>query len=332
MSRSEMMCIRDHDGQSPIHAAVHSGEVEGVRFCLEYGARISQQESHLSTPIHMACSQGSLNLLKLMFELQPEEKDAAIQMPDMQGLTPLHYAAMFNHVEITRLLINEGADPNVLDNDGRTPILLAAERACWAVIRALMELKADISVTNKDDCNILHLIITHGGSVEDFVAQIQKVSREHMDHLLNDKDCYGCSPLHYVSRIGKHKSAETLIHLGANVSVKNNEKEIPLHFAARFGRYFTVLTLLQGDKGLAIINEIDGRGMTPVHTASLCGHVRIVQQLLNRGALITRDHKGRNGLHLAAINGYVQTMAALLSVHPQLLDQTDKNEVISSIS
>lgn len=57
------------------------------------------------------------------------------------------------------------------------------------------------------------------------------------------------------------------------------------------------------------------------------GHTRVVQLLLNRGALLHRDHNGRNPLHLAAMNGYTQTIELLLSVHSHLLDQTDKDGV-----
>lgn len=53
----------------------------------------------------------------------------------------------------------------------------------------------------------------------------------------------------------------------------------------------------------------------------------MVQLLLNRGALLHRDHNGRNPLHLAAMNGYTQTIELLLSVHSHLLDQVDKDGV-----
>lgn len=55
--------------------------------------------------------------------------------------------------------------------------------------------------------------------------------------------------------------------------------------------------------------------------------MRVVQLLLNRGALLHRDHNGRNPLHLAAASGYTQTIELLHSVHSHLLDQIDKDGV-----
>lgn len=51
----------------------------------------------------------------------------------------------------------------------------------------------------------------------------------------------------------------------------------------------------------------------------------MVQLLLNRGALLHRDHNGRNPLQLAALSGYTQTVELLFSVHSHLLDQADKD-------
>jgi transient receptor potential cation channel subfamily A protein 1 len=56
------------------------------------------------------------------------------------------------------------------------------------------------------------------------------------------------------------------------------------------------------------------------------GHTKVVQLFLNRGALLHRDHKGRNPLHLAAMSGYTQTIELLHSVHSHLLDQCDKDK------
>lgn len=53
----------------------------------------------------------------------------------------------------------------------------------------------------------------------------------------------------------------------------------------------------------------------------------MAQLLLNRGALLHRDHSGRTPLHLAAMSGYTQTVELLHSVHSHLLDQVDKDGV-----
>lgn len=52
--------------------------------------------------------------------------------------------------------------------------------------------------------------------------------------LLNQRDCSGCTPMHYATQQGNIKSVQGLIDLGATVNLKNKEKQSPLHFAARY--------------------------------------------------------------------------------------------------
>jgi len=66
------------------------GNIEAVEICLANGSKIDDQQDDLSTPIHLAASQGSLELLTLMFFNQPELKQKVVRMADIQGMTPLH--------------------------------------------------------------------------------------------------------------------------------------------------------------------------------------------------------------------------------------------------
>jgi len=44
------------------------------------------------------------------------------ELRDETGQSPLHYAVLSNSVPLVELLIEEGIDPNVKDNEGRTPL------------------------------------------------------------------------------------------------------------------------------------------------------------------------------------------------------------------
>ena len=60
-----------------------------------------------TTPIHMAAAQGSLDILKLMFEQQPEKKYTSIDQADTQAMTPLHKAALFNRADVVEYLVEQ---------------------------------------------------------------------------------------------------------------------------------------------------------------------------------------------------------------------------------
>jgi ankyrin repeat protein len=57
--------------------------------------------------VHLACAQGAIDIVKLMFNMQPAEKMQCLASCDVQKMTPLHCAAMFDHPEIVEYLISE---------------------------------------------------------------------------------------------------------------------------------------------------------------------------------------------------------------------------------
>lgn len=263
-----------------------------------------------------------------MFEMQPSEKKHSLHRTDIQKMTPLHCAAIFDHPDLVEYLVQEGADINALDQENRSPLLLAASRGGWRTVMVLIRLGANINLKDANCRNVIHLVITNGGHLDEFAQEVSGTPSEfYFLQLLNARDNTGCSPLHYASRDGHIRSLHSLISLGASINVKNKFNESPLHFAARYGHINSLRQLLDSEKGIFIINEGDGEGLTPLHIASKEGHTKIVQFLLNRGALLHRDHKGRNPLHLAAMSGYTQTIELLHSVHSHLLDQVDKDGV-----
>jgi Ankyrin repeats (many copies) len=63
---------------------------------------------------------------------------AALDARDELGRTPLMLAVMQNRLDVARLLLDRGADPNVADNSGHTP-LQQAKRAHMDEMAAMLE-------------------------------------------------------------------------------------------------------------------------------------------------------------------------------------------------
>lgn len=229
-----MISFYDSEGNVPLHSAVHGGDIKAVELCLKSGAKISTQQHDLSTSVHLACAQGAIDIVRLMFTMQPVEKRISLSCVDIQKMTPLHCASMFDHFEIVEYLVNEGADINALDKEQRSALLLAASRSGWRTVSTLIRLGANINLKDVNQRNVLHLIIMNGGRLEDLASDVTKAqSKQYLLQLLNEKDNTGCSPLHYASREGHIRSLENLIRLGACINLKNNNNQSPLHFAAR---------------------------------------------------------------------------------------------------
>ncbi|XP_021365013.1 transient receptor potential cation channel subfamily A member 1-like isoform X2 [Mizuhopecten yessoensis] len=319
-TREQVLSFTDKANNMPLHAAVNGGDIEAVRVCIAAGAAVDAQQEDKSTPLHFACAQGSVELIKIMQELQPTRFSRALTSNDVLKMTPLHRAALFNHVNVVEYLLKQGAEIDAQDSQDRTPLLIAASKGCWKTVQCLIENNVSLAKTDRENRNFLHLAIKFGGRLNEFGVELLKDVKT----LLNEKDDFGCTPLHYASREGHLVAIDDLINLGAHINPKNNDKQSPLHFAARYGRYNTCRRLLDSPQGANIINETDGEGLSALNLGSLNGHTKIIHLLMEKGAYVTRDHDGNSPLHMAASNGYTKTIKILLSVHANLLDATNK--------
>jgi hypothetical protein len=121
------------------------------------------------------------------------------------GHTPLHIAASRDQTDIVELLIRAGANPNVKDQEGLTPLHLAAG--------------------NHSSTNLASTLISEGANV-------------------NAKNKYGYTPLHIVAFSPLKDLAELLIGAGANIHAQDKDGKTPLHFAASYRRNDTAALLI----------------------------------------------------------------------------------------
>ena len=70
-----------------------------------YITQLSQEDA--STPVHLACALGHIEMVQMMFDRQPDSKGACLQARDEQGMTPLHMATLYDHVDIANYLLDE---------------------------------------------------------------------------------------------------------------------------------------------------------------------------------------------------------------------------------
>ncbi|VDQ11275.1 unnamed protein product [Trichobilharzia regenti] len=74
---------------------------------MEKKAFILAKQNDNSTPIHYACMKDDLECVQLMFEADPSIRTTVLEMPDKNGYTPLHLAAVYNHEKLVSYLVEQ---------------------------------------------------------------------------------------------------------------------------------------------------------------------------------------------------------------------------------
>ena len=86
-----------------------------------------------------------------------------INSMNKQGLSPLHVAAINGNIEVTELLINEGADIELKDSEyGSSPLLFACQNGRTKIVKLLFENGADINAKSVGRTSAIHFAAQSG--------------------------------------------------------------------------------------------------------------------------------------------------------------------------
>lgn len=137
-SGADPAALNKHD-TTALHLAALEGNIEVIKFLLSKGANVNAT-SAIGTPLQLAAQLGDLDVLQSLLDNGAE--------PNLVNLipTPLHFC-MSRSLECTKLLIQAGADPNG-SSCGMTPLATAAKIGAPELIQCLVDAGADPNVVN----------------------------------------------------------------------------------------------------------------------------------------------------------------------------------------
>lgn len=223
-------------------------------------------------PIHDAARKGDLKKMKVLLEADPK----SVNERDNNGDTPLHIAALHNQIAVAQALLDAGADVNAKNGYGAyTP----------------GDLGGVLSSNNHKDP--VALLTVHGIDTADMKN--------------------GYTPLHLAEfAIGHRKMAELLVSKGADVNARPASGATPLLFAVLRDQKDDAQFLL--DKG-ANVNTPDAYGNTILDCALQLQYGSLIQLLVDKGADVNAQDQSMHRPLTYAIKMDDHKWAALLKQH-----------------
>ena len=149
---------RTLQGDTALMNAAKAGSVTGVQALIEAGAEIDARDSYLfQTPLMWAAAANNAEIVRILGEngadlnaRSAELVFAGIRQGGVAGdfpnggLTALHHASRENAIETVEVLLSLGADPNIPDPQGISPLRVAAANANLDLAKVLIEGGADL--------------------------------------------------------------------------------------------------------------------------------------------------------------------------------------------
>ncbi len=226
---------------------------------------------------------------------------------DREGNTPLSRAAREGQLAIVKLLLDRRANIEQRNLAGSTPLFLAAEANRTRTVRLLIENGADPNTRGRSGVSVLSAASYHGNE-----RTVELLLARGADPQLADGT--GKPPIVYAAARGFTGLVRRFLDRGAEINARYGNDLTLLLWASGHSNDVPVsdgigtvrLVLERG----ARLDEIDNRGRTALMIAAELGRAEIVKLLLDRKARRdARDSEGKTAADLAADP---ETRAALL--------------------
>ncbi|XP_023311139.1 serine/threonine-protein phosphatase 6 regulatory ankyrin repeat subunit A-like [Anoplophora glabripennis] len=293
------------DMKTALHLALEGANYDLIESLVNSGADVDLEDEKGATALHLAASKYQQLAVKLLVE-----HGANLNKRDKWGRTPLHVVILNDfsifdsygypncipnivfskdRLEITKFIIENGADLNTRDIKGRTAFHLGAISGQSDIVMLLMQFEVDANIRDNDGRAAVHLA-TLGGHTD----IVKFLVLHNVD--ITIKDNSGYTILQYLSFCRDQLDILKLIkaHTG-DVNVEDGCSA--LHSAVERGDLDTVIFLVE--TGIDV-NIRDKEGNTALHLAINKGHFSIVEYLVKIGVDITvQDNYGYTALHLA---------------------------------
>lgn len=270
--------------------AVEANDASSVKSLIQEARDISYKNpDFFSIGLIRACDKNQVDIARLLLS-----QGADPNYVRGNKLPSLRRATESGYIELAEALIDHGADQEAGDKKGRTALMTAAWRDNFEIVKVLLNRGAKINTVDFRKRTVLHNIAADKGFEK---GQLKA----------NSKARSRC----------RMAIVEYLIERGVNVEAKDEVGRTALHWACVTDNEALLRTLLSSAPGTiaprAEVNCVDSRMKTPLHLAVSHNRLPLAQLLLEKHASIDARSDGDwSPLHNACMSGPYSLVAMLL--------------------
>jgi ankyrin repeat protein len=275
--------IKDETGKTALMTAVQTENLDILKK-LTTSETVNTQDNYGWSALHFI----SYRLSKKEDLLQNEIVDFLIQsganinLQNRNGFTPLHLAIKNSAQYTSQALIDNGADITLKDKNGQTPLMHAVRGGDISLIKNIIVLPQNLDAKDNNGWTAFHFL---------FENEILRSDEKQAE------------------------IARLLINAGADINIQTNDKSSALHLAIERNYQFVTQVLIKAKAAPSLRNN---KNMTPLMVAVQSGNLPIVKKLAKLPQnLDLKQENGWTALHFTAYSeskGGDKTLAKIADV------------------
>lgn len=220
------------NGRTPLHFAAEHKHFDLVNYLIaDQQMDPMIQDKHGVTVLHSACVGGDIQIIHYLIKelTKYSPLHAVINERVKAGNAPIHFAALYGHLNVIKLFIAEfKCDPYILGWWDRTPLHASAQEGHLDVVRYLVdEEMCDVLCYDKDRVTPLHLAAAKG-QLDTVKFLAERSGNPLVVNIVND------TALHWAAEFGQLEVIKFFVEtLGCSAELKGHLNMTPLEIAGR---------------------------------------------------------------------------------------------------
>ncbi len=226
--------VNFNDPVALLHDAISSSRFEDALMQIRVQSLATLTNLHRNMSVlHLAARQGWLEGVQVLIA----QRDMNVNLVNAHGESVLHQALKHTHWEVAIYLIQQGANPELCDQQKTGILCIIAEQPQNVAALEKLWQQCAPAVRNRllEQRNLLGKTPLHiaamQGSVEWVKWFVETLQKNHVVMPYAFKDNAGYTPLHDAAQYGQVAVCDYLIRLGADPYALNINGDAPIHLA-----------------------------------------------------------------------------------------------------
>jgi ankyrin repeat protein len=264
-------------GASPLAIAIYYGQPALAAYLINQGAELNPAQQMVGQQgdlLYQSLQRNYWDLAAIFIDKGNEDLNSVTNT--IHGVPPLHYYSRIEQLAVMKFLHSKGANPNLYDMDGMSPIHYASLEGKQKAVELLLIFGADINA-----------------------ASLQPSKKVYMQQ-------WGATPLVMATSMGHVELVKFLVKQGADIEAKDQQGRTSLFFAIKntfenvFAvlkagednekKYFTVADFLISHGADINCQDINGDSPLLYVTHSGSGSLAAMKYLIEKGANVNREN------------------------------------------
>lgn len=261
----------DQAGETPLTLAIQTGNVAMVEL-IEQHAIINRKNKAGETPLTLAIKSQNTAIIDIV------TTRAKASLKNKAGEVPIVLAMQhYNQLSYLKQLIEKGADLNA-HHQGLTPLSVATAEENLPIVALLLKNGADPSIPNQDGTIPLALAVQQD---QEAIAGMLIYQSKDEESDVNWKTDLGEPLIVLAAAKGQPNTVRNLLNAGAASNATDYLNNTALIMAASTGNEVIIKTLVEHG---ADLNHQNMLGITPITAAAEAGHLKSATYLADNGA------------------------------------------------